>query len=176
MKGFGIRGIVISGLALLLVACGQQAPQRPSQRMGQAPQVDSAQLALMELNMRLAEAADQQVLQAVQTQEESYALYEGQVWMHILDPGDTQRDKFKNGDLCSVHMQVYTLARELLVDSEGSYHVGKGELPRGVDANLPELYPGAKVRMYIPWYMAYGLQGTEHIPPYENVIIDLELK
>lgn len=167
---------VIGLTALLLASCGGQAPQRPSQRMGQAPQVDSAQLALMEMNMRLAEAADQQVLQAVQAQEESYALYEGQVWMHIIEQGDTQRDNLKNGDLCSVHMQVYTLDEQLLVDSEGSYHIGKSELPRGVDANIPELYPGAKVRMYIPWYMAYGLQGTEHIPPYENVIIDLELK
>ena len=54
--------------------------------------------------------------------------------------------------------------------------LGKNELPLGVDSNVPELYPGAKVRMYVPWYAAFGQLGTEYIPPYENVIIELELK
>ncbi len=172
----GYRLWVIGLVALLLCACTQQAPQRPSQRKGQAPAVDSAQLALMEMNMRLAEAADQQVLQAVQAQQEPYALYEAQTWMTILEQGDTQRPQPKNGESCTVHMKVFNLDGKLLVDSEGSYRLGKGELPKGIDDNLPELYPGTKVRMYLPWYIAFGQQGTEHIPPYENVMIELDLR
>ena len=49
-------------------------------------------------------------------------------------------------------------------------------MPVTVEWNISELHPGARVRMYVPWYAAYGLQGTAHVPPYENVIIELELK
>jgi len=62
------------------------------------------------------------------------------------------------------------------MDAEGTYRIGEHELPQGVDANIGELHRGGKARMLVPWYAAYGISGTETVPPYENVIIDIELK
>jgi FKBP-type peptidyl-prolyl cis-trans isomerase len=73
-------------------------------------------------------------------------------------------------------MRVYTLEGKLLTDNKGTYAIGKNELPYAVDRNLREMHPGAKMRMYVPWYTAYGQSGTEHVPPFENVIIDLEIE
>ncbi len=166
-------GLVV---AALLVGCNGTAPQRPSQRKGQAPEADSTQLAAMELNMHLAKTADRTVMDAAMAQEEAYALYEGKVWMHIFDPGDTEHEQIQLGQSCTLHMRIYTLEKKMLVDTEGTYMLGKSELPMSIEWNLRELHHGAKVRMFVPWYTAYGRQGTEHIPPYENLIIDLEVR
>ena len=168
---------MISGLvALLLIGCNSTAPQRPSQRKGQAPEADSTQLAAMELNLQLAKTADKAVMEAVMAQEESYALYEGQAWIHIFDNGDVQRAKPELGMACDIHMRVYSFDGTMLLDTEGNYILGKGELPTAVERNACELNHGTKARMYVPWYTAFGPQGTAFVPPYENVIIDIEIR
>ena len=167
------NGIII-GLCLLLTACGHQQPQRPSQRKGDAPKADSAQLALLELNQQLAIAADQQLAQWAQAQDRPYALYESNVWMTVIDRGDEEAPATDRARI--IAMRIYNLDGQLLADIEGSYHIGRRELPQGVEANIGELHQGGKARMAIPWYAAFGITGTDHIPPYENVIIDVELK
>ena len=171
-----VRFVLIGWIAALLYSCGGVAPQRPSQRKGQTPQADSAQLALMELNMQLAKAADRTVLEIAQAQEEPYALYEGSAWLHLISAGDETQAAPHYGSICTVHMRIYNLSGQLLEDSEGTYTVGKYELPTCIEQNIREWHPGARVRMYAPWYTAFGAQGTAHVPPYENVMIDLELR
>jgi hypothetical protein len=168
-------GLVACGLtALILAGCGGKAPQIPSQRKGQAPKEDSTSIALMELNMQLARAADNELTRIVSTQEERYALYDANVWMLITDRGN--EDAPAPTGSCTLRMRTYSLDGKLLLDSEGTYTLGKNELPNGVEWNIDELHPGGKARMYVPWYMAYGQQGTEHVPPYENVIIEIEMR
>ena len=172
IKGIGI--ICVS--AMLLVSCARQAPQRPSQRKGEAPAADSAALALMELNQQLAISADREVTRAAQLQGEPFAVYEAHTWMYISDRGDTQSGTPKEGERWVIRMQVCNLEGLLLEDSEHSYLIRKRELPAAVEDNISELHHGAKARLIAPWYSAFGAQGTTHVPPYENVIIDIELK
>ena len=163
-------------MLLCLAACTRQAPQIPSQRKGSAPVVDSTQLALLEMNQQLAQAADQHLAAFVLTLPESYALYEANVWGTVLEIGDTSSNAPERGQTWTLHMAVYTLDGRLLTDSEGAYCIGKNELPQAVDANIGEWYRGSRVRLYAPWYAAYGMRGTDIIPPYENIRIDLEIK
>ena len=167
---------MISGFALLLMGCGGTAPQRPSQRMGQAPEADSTQLALLELNMQLAKAADRAVQEVALAQEETYALYDGPAWVHINARGDEQQALPRLGQTLIVRMFIYTLNGKLLEDTEGSYTLGRHELPQGVEPCVRELHPGGSARLIVPWYAAFGMKGTAHIPPYENVIIDLQIQ
>ncbi len=129
---------------------------------------------MMELNMHLAQAADDELLRIVSAQEEPYALYDGNVWMLIIDRGNDQLPSPTGS--CPLRLRTYALDGKLLLDAEGTYALGKNELPGAVEWNIDELHPGGKARMYVPWYMAYGQQGNDHVPPYENVIIELELK
>lgn len=169
--------IRVIGLVLLLTAgCGHQAPQRPTQRKGEAPKADSAALALMEFNQQLAVSADKQIMEYVHAQDESYALCEANTWMRIIERGDETAAAPVSGEEWTVHMRTYDLEGHLLLDSEGSYRIGKQELPPAVDTNIGALHPGGKARLVAPWYSAYGLKGTAEIPPYENVIIEITLK
>lgn len=171
------RGMVIGCLAAVLIAgCTSQPPQRPSQRKGEAPQVDSTHLALLQLNKELAEAADKQLMLLAQEQEPPYALYEGNAWGVVLEPGDTDGPSPKSGEEWTVHMRVFSLDRKILLDSEGTYRIGKYELPPAIDANITEWYHGTCARMLVPWYTAFGMQGNDRIPAYENVILEIEVK
>ena len=171
------RVAVIIGFAvLLLYGCNGKGPQRPSQRIGEAPQVDSSQLALLKLNQQLANAADDQLAQIAHQQAESYALYDANAWVHIIDRGDEDSAAPQPGEEWMIRMRVLDLNEHLLMDSEQTYLLGKHKVPRAIDLNIGELHHGGKARMFVPWYSAFGLQGTEEIPPYTNVIIEIELR
>lgn len=170
-------GLILAACcALLLSACAPQAPQQPSRRTREAPKVDSAQLALMELNQQLTFTANEQLAELAMAQEDAYALYEAGVWMHITDAGDPDSPFPQPGEERVVVMRTYDLGGTLRMDTEGTYRIGKHELPEGVDRNIGELHNGGKARMLVPWYSAYGIKGNSEIEPYENVIIEIELK
>lgn len=167
---------ILCCLIVLAAGCGHKAPQIPSQRKSRPPEADRTQMALMQLNMELAKAADEELATLVQMQEETYALYTGNAWATIIERGDIDRPMPIMGEECIVHMKIYNLAGQLLEDSEATYCVGKLELPAAIDANIREWHHGAQIKMFAPWYTAYGIKGTETIPPYENVMIELELR
>lgn len=159
----------------MVAGCSRQAPQRPSQRLGHTPEPDSAQLALMELNHRLAEAADEQLHALALAQDTPYALYEGNVWACVLDKGDADA-AVREKEECQLQLRTYSLDGTLLSDTRGSYTIGQRQLPQAVEANITEWHHGTRVRMFAPWYAAYGLRGNEAVPPYENVIIELTIE
>lgn len=173
-SGLIIRVFVAVLSACVLAGCGGKGPQIPSQRKGQAPKEDSTTLAMMEMTMRMAEAADAELTRIASSQEDPYALYEANVWLYIQDRGDEELPSPEQS--CKLRMRTYSLDGQLLIDEEGTYHLHKNELPYGVESNIDELHPGGKARMYVPWYTAYGQQGTQHVPPYENVIIEIEVQ
>ena len=169
----GERLWIIGIAALLLTGCGQVDPQRPTQRKSAAPAVDSTQLALMELNQRLTVAADDQLTQIAQ-QEGQFVLYERGTWVKTVQWGTGE--KVNSGEPCSVHMRIFSLDGKLYYDAEQTALVGKYELPAAIDENIPEWNHGAQLILLVPWYAAYGIKGTEQIPPYENIRIELEIK
>ena len=169
------KWFIVMMAVMLLAGCTQRGPQRPSHRMSERPQADSTQLALMELNQQLAQAADEQLLRIVQAKDAPYALYERGTWAYISDKGDTSRDILP-GSECSLHMRIWSLSGQLYIDTHQRAHVGKCELPAAIDENITEWHPGAKLELYAPWYAAYGIKGTAQIPPYENIRIELEIK
>ncbi len=162
-------------VALLVAGCNGTAPQRPSQRKGEAPKADSTAIALMEMNQQLAQAADEQLHHLALQQEDPYALYERGVWAYVVEKGDTDQPVLA-GEECLLHMTVFSLAGKRYLDSDLTARIGKYELPAAVDENITEWNHGAKVRMFAPWYAAYGIKGTDYIPPYENVIIELNIR
>ena len=166
---------IVVSCAVLLIGCGGKGPQRPSQRRGEAPKADSTQLALLEWNQHMSQAADEQLFHLVQAQAESYAQYERGTWVHLWDKGDTD-NPVREGEECTVHLRVMSLEGQLYHDTQRTARVGKYELPPAIDANIGEWYHGTRARLYAPWYAAYGIQGTKEVPPYENVIIELEIK
>ncbi len=174
-----MRGIYVACIGLigaLVVSCGQPNPQRPSRRMG-LPQVDSTAVNLIKFNQHMRQEADRALQAKAQSNpDETYALYQWGTWVHIIDPGDEDAGKPQRNEECEIHMRIYSLDGHFYCDDEQSVTLAKYEIPVAVDWNILEWNHGAKVRMLVPWYSAYGIQGTDVIPPYENIMIDLYIK
>lgn len=156
-----------------LVGCTSRGPQRPSQRKSQAPQPDSTQLALLELNQQLTQTADEQLARFAREAEDSYALYERGTWAFIRKQGSGET--VQHGEICNVKMRIYSLSGRMYMDCEQSAQIGRNELIEAIDENITEWRHGAEIILLAPWYAAFGIKGTEHIPPYENVRIELTI-
>ncbi len=173
-KGIGLVGAAL--VCSLLVACGKVAPQRPSQRSGEKPKEDSTTLALMEMNQRMAIEADKQVSAYAQEKEETYSLMDiSNTWLFVLEKGEGDTAP-KEGEQWEMHICTRTLQGKLLCDVEQTYAIGKGELLPCIDIATDELRHGERLIMVAPWYAAYGMHGNETVPPYTNVILEIEIK
>lgn len=170
------KSFVLGVAVLMLSGCGGKGPQLPSRHLGSDAEPDSATVALMEFNYQMAQAADKELLKMALESEEPYAQYQGSAWALIIDKGDENAGAPKRNEKCVVHVRTYTLAGKLLTDEEKSWNIGHFELPLAIDANIIEWNHGAHVRILSPWYAAYGLKGTENVPPYENVIFEVEIR
>ena len=44
-----------------------------------------------------------------------------------------------------------------------------------IEMNINEWHRGTKVVIATPWYAAYGMMGTEDVPAYENVLLEISI-
>lgn len=167
-------------ICLLLSAsgCGGRGPQRPSHRSGTRPKADSAALALMEMNQRMAIAADEEVLQYVQGREDAARFAQmpfSNAWVRVLEKGDEQGACPQKDETWRLHIKTYSLQGQLLLDTEREYRIGRNELPMCIEMHINEWHRGAEVVIAAPWYSAHGMMGTEDVPAYENVLLEISI-
>ncbi len=163
---------------ILLTACGgggPQGPQRPANRDHRS-QRDSDLVAMIQVNQRMAEEADREVIRYVQADTVlRYAQCNQGAWVaRTTEMPDNEQPKM--GEPVQIHMLVYTLdGQDLLQDVEGEFTLGRGELPLGIEYALRELRRGEQGRILAPWHAAFGVDGADNIPPYSNVRIEITI-
>ena len=153
----------------MLMACGKTQPQRPTFK--NRPQAaDSTVVALVEVNQRMAADADSRLARYA---TEDYALQEEGYWVSGLHDIETG---FSDSTQVCVRMQVYDTEGNLYEDRHETFCVGKTGDMRVLDPVLRQLHSGDSVSILAPWYMAYGSLGSQVVPPYTNVRIELRVK
>lgn len=55
------------------------------------------------------------------------------------------------------------------------FHVGKGEVIKGLDEGVQLMNKGEKAVLYIPYYLAYGGREMKDLPQYSSLIFEIEL-
>jgi hypothetical protein len=152
----------------MLMACGKTQPQRPTFK--NRPQAaDSTVVALVEVNQRMAADADSRLARYA---TEDYALQEEGYWVSGLHDIETG---FSDSTQVCVRMQVYDTEGNLYEDRHETFCVGKTGDMRVLDPVLRQLHRGDSVSILAPWYMAYGSLGSQVVPPYTNVRIELRV-
>lgn len=152
----------------MLMACGNTQPQRPTFK--NRPQAaDSTVVALVEVNQRMAADADSRLARYA---TEDYALQEDGYWVSGLHDIETG---FSDSTQVCVRMQVYDTEGNLYEDRHETFCVGKTGDMRVLDPVLRQLHRGDSVSILAPWYMAYGSLGSQVVPPYTNVRIELRV-
>lgn len=89
-------------------------------------------------------------------------------------------NKVQVGDTILVHYKGYLLNGDVFDSSYDrgrpmEYIVGSGGLIQGWLEAIPMMEEGEKVQLVIPWRLAYGQQAKGPIPPYSNLVFDMEI-
>jgi FKBP-type peptidyl-prolyl cis-trans isomerase FkpA len=107
-------------------------------------------------------------------------------FVQIDNQGDTQ--KAQPGKVASIMYKGYFLTNtnkvfDTNMDSSKGHTapidvpVGAGQVIPGWDEALPYFGKGSKGKIYVPAMLAYGPQGSQGaIPPYSNLIFDVEIR
>lgn len=86
----------------------------------------------------------------------------------------------KAGDKVAFHYKGYYVNGELFDSSyEKSYplviELGKGQIIKGIEEALSKMNKSSKSKVIIPFYLAYRDLESAPVPPYSNLIFELEL-
>lgn len=158
-------------IALAFAACHKTQPQRPTfKNRPEATRQDSTVLAMVEINQKMAADADSRLAQYATA---GYALQEEGYWvsgLHDIESG------FRDSVQVTARMQVYDMEGRLYEDREETLRVGHTGEMRVLDPVLRQLHPGDSVSILAPWYLAYGSLGSQVVPPYTNVRIELKIE
>ena len=175
MTPYSSTPLLLSTLILALSAC-TISPQRPSQRSGQTAEPDSATLAMVELHQQLADAADREL--------SAYRREHPGRWFEQGDGSWCQPDTIPLNYAYSpsrpIAMRIITrdIKGKMLSDVQGYFEIGKCQLPPAVENFITTNFPQSTVNfiMLAPYYVAYGSQGTDAVPPLTNVIMEIDIQ
>jgi len=115
----------------------------------------------------MAEDADSRLIPYV---TEDYALQEEGYWVSGLKDVETG---FRDSVQVCARWRVYDTDGRLYEDRHETLTVGRTSEMRVLDPVLRQMHPGDSVSILAPWYMAYGSLGSQVVPPYTNVRIEL---
>lgn len=160
--------ILLLLLCLIAVSCKKVAPQSPANR----PAEDTVGIAASILNMRLAEAADNQVTAWVKQADTTYTLEDFGYWYCIYR--HTNGTEIAEQQRVELFYTTTTLEGELIEDCQTTIQVGRRETLWAIDNILPMMRDGEAVRIASPYYTAYGKDGNDRVAPLQNCIIDIQ--
>lgn len=87
--------------------------------------------------------------------------------------------KFNPEVAAAMDYSIYLANGKLIQSTEGktpfTFTLSQRPMIAGVDAALKKMRIGEKVRLFIPYYLAYGERGGGPFPPKADIIFDLEL-
>lgn len=121
----------------------------------------------------MAADADRRIAEYVNEECLPYSLQEEGYWakgLHDIATG------FRDSTRVRVQMQVYDMEGTLYEDRDETLMVGHTADMRVLDPVLRKLHCGDSVSVLAPWYLAYGSLGSQIVPPYTNVRIELKIK
>ena len=159
-------------ILLVVLTLGGTACQPQAQRarhLGEKQEMDCTLLAHMQLNMRLSDAADRACSTAAEADSLPYALDDYGFWYAktVKHTGEA----LSVGQEVTLHIQISELNGNLIADTQSSFVVGAGDLPLAVTRSLKMMAIGEQIKIITPWYTAYGVEGTQIIKPYTNLLI-----
>lgn len=148
-----------------LAGCKKVQPQAPANKV----EADSAEINATLINMRLAEQADLTCSLFVKDLGRAYALDEMGYWYSFTRR--TDNTPIKKDDHVEIFFRSYLLNGLLIEDTQRTIQVGHRDVVPALDFFLREAHEGDEATMVVPYYLAYGRDGSNVAPAMANCII-----
>ncbi len=74
-----------------------------------------------------------------------------------------------------IYKATFTNGRSFESSHGAIVKLGMGSLTPGFAQALCMLPEGSKCKVYVPWQLGYGANGTKNIPPYSPLVYDIEI-
>ena len=145
---------------------------------------DTTVLSLMEINQRMAEQADKELMALVDSLQKAdgseFAQLSTGGWKKRRDAQARETAQYADSPRPPEHwlvrIRAYSLQGVLLKDVEGVYTIKHFDMPIAVEEAIDEMCEGETATIYAPWYTAYGMEGDKTVKPYANVRFEVTLK
>ncbi|MGC3979097.1 MAG: FKBP-type peptidyl-prolyl cis-trans isomerase [Paludibacteraceae bacterium] len=163
--------LFIFGSILFLSSCVKQQAQFPSNK---EKQIDSTDINLRTINETLTLKEDSIIHELVRQQKNSYIKTPSGAWYY--KESVTSLDSLKESPQAVFSYTLYTLTGEKISIEKKQVTFGKKEIPSGLEEGLKLMRKGEKIRLIVPWYLAYGMRGQDNIPPYTSLVYEITAK
>lgn len=158
--------ILLLSILLQLVACSKPLPQLPANK---GVEIDSAAVSLLTINKTLSLREDSLLQQYVNKKTIGFQKNKLGFWFKI--DKRTNRPSLLSKTKIQIEYQVYFINGKPVFSKNKTIVLGKKEEIRGLEEGLRLMRAGEQATFIIPWYLAYGMKGSEpEIPPYTSVI------
>lgn len=99
--------------------------------------------------------------------------------LYYLDLEVGEGDIVQSGDYVTVHFSGWVSDGTLFETTEGggpeTYWIGTGDVIPGWDIGVPGMRVGGKRKLVVPYFLGFGSLSDEIIPPYANLVFDIEV-
>ena len=171
-----IKILVVLAMSISLIGCHRKEQEPQKVRHLHTPQkVDTIAMAKLQFNRQMTEAADQACNAFVEKDLYKYTKHIDGFW---YTKTITKNSKpVQKGQELLLNLQINELNGETILETKDFHHVvGNGDLPRAITRSLHTMNIGEEMRIIAPWYTAYGVNGTNIVQPYSNLLITLTIQ
>ena len=156
---------------VMLLSCNRQKPQLPSNK---GSETDTSTVSLLTINRNLAKKEDVCLKQYVFHTDKSFKRNELGFWYKIEHAG--KGSGIKDSTTCKISFRISTLNGKELQNEMKQVAIGKKQVATGLEEGLKLMNKGDSATFIIPWYLAYGMKGSEPlIPPYTSLIYKIKV-
>lgn len=164
MKKLSIFLILIAA-----IGCTRQAPQLPANKQSG---IDSLTLAVQTANQRLIAGEDSLLSAYIHQHDLDFTMTSTGLWYKF----ETQNIGKKPQELeaCKLWYRISLLSDSLLLEKTETILIGKKQIINGIEEAVLLMHQGDEAHLIIPWYLAYGMKGSETVPPYTSIKVHVK--
>ena len=170
MKKNQISSLIAFVFLIGFSSCNKPSPQLPSNK---GNTVDENIAKMLSINKTLALKEDSILNQFTKT-DKTFKKSELGFWYKI---DQTAAGKFiKDKDSCNFTCKMLLINGQVVLEDQKQIVIGKKEIVMGLEEGLKLMHKGESATFIIPWYLGYGMKGSEPlVPPYTSLIYKIKI-
>ena len=158
-------------LTTLSVSCRKQPPQLPSNK---GNEVNENAAVLLNINQVIINEEDSLLSQYISTTDSVFQKSDIGFWHRISTR--TNNVQLAEKSIATISYQLFLVEGTLLAEEKRTVEIGKKQIPTGLEEGLKLMRKGETATLVVPWYLAYGMQGNDIVPPYTSVIFVVKIE